>query len=335
MGYKGVVATSTLTLAAIVLNAIGCTKPMHALSFFTFFGARIFRGKTFLLSWKVDDYSNDFCKVLPNSVCGGDIHEVHDLQDISQRFCSSAARTFFPTICTGMERAYLGGMLLVITSVINAVMLLIANYMLWDYITRAKKQTYRINATIVMGIAVVAQCSCQTFYGVLVLAPLDDGGSGNALLSQLFAANKSTGISVGYVLMSCSVLVQMIMLGVVSAHGKTSSELDAGDIEDRKERAELLAEQQKMAAYGSQYGGAAPTYGNQYGGAAPGEAMVYGQAPVQVQTVYGQAPPQMMPHVMMQSDLPPQGFMPPMPAMSQPGPSPPELSPPGPMTPAF
>lgn len=316
MGRKGIIATSSLTVVAIVLNAIGASQPTHIMSFFSLIGLRIFRGKTYLLSWKLDDKSNDFCRVLPQSVCGNDIHEVHELQDISQRFCSTAATQFFPSICDGLSRAYVTGMAMVIVMVVNAVMLLIANYMLWDYINGAKKQSYRVNAQILMGWAVVLQCFLQVFYGAFVLMPLDQGGNSNPIFSAVMSPSKNTGVSSGYLLMGTSVLVQFVMLAVVSTQARTSSELDAGDIEDRKERAELLAEQQKMFANGSSgggYGGApAPGYG-----AAPAQAMVYGQAPVLMST-----------QVVMGSDLPPQGFMPPLGQSSQP-------SAPGPMTPSF
>lgn len=189
---------------------------------------------------------------------------------------------------------------------------------------------------VIMGLATVMQFLCQVLYGSLVLHPLDQSASSsNPLISSLFAPAKTTGISTGFLLMNVSGLVQFIALGVVSTHAKIGEELDAGDIEDRKEREELLAEQQKMAAYGSQNGGP------------PAQATVFGQAPVEVHAAYGHAPPQMMTtHVVMQSDLTPPGFMP-MPAPIQPSPmmqsdvTPPGFMPvpapiqPSPLAPAF
>eukprot|EP00929_Paragymnodinium_shiwhaense_P007989 TRINITY_DN111909_c0_g1_i1.p1 TRINITY_DN111909_c0_g1~~TRINITY_DN111909_c0_g1_i1.p1 ORF type:complete len:363 (-),score=54.63 TRINITY_DN111909_c0_g1_i1:363-1451(-) len=249
MGKKTLLFSNVICGITIVVQMVALVFPMHRVSFFMGFGpwkfARAFTLKTWALSAKLDFNKNDFCSTArsifgEDAICKDDSAESTDLLDVKERFCAGGISTIMPEACVGLDWAYILGLALTVTCVLNMFLLGVSIFLTYHYVHVSPKKKYREVALILSIVGVVLITVQLMMYGTLVLLKLSTvqvrGG-----LSVTIEPSKTTGTDKGYVFAWVSVILQIIVC-ILIFFGKTPEERHLKEArEQMKFEAEMAA----------------------------------------------------------------------------------------------
>lgn len=242
MGEKTIFVFAFLGAASLVFQTLSAVLPVHSVSFFVMPLPLVKAAQlqSYLLEVKIPQGSNLFCSILDKvnpATCKG-ISEGWSLEDAKQRFCEPSMATVFPSLCTAVNSGFITGVMMIFVMILNFCLMSCAIYMFFDYIYRSKKQQYRLNGSMLFAVGTFLYCAAVVIYGCTTIMMLDDIGARGIMFLQ---ANGGTGVSIGYLFMILSIVMQLIMLILTQRIG-SSSELTQEDREELKMRKALEAQ---------------------------------------------------------------------------------------------
>lgn len=212
-------------------------------------------------SW-YNDQRNDFCTIANNQVVQQGLSSVsaalHDffcvgnpssgnIQDIASRVCTTSGTMLFPTLCPGYKYAQEAGFTLMAGTLLNALGIASANYLLYCYTYgKVMKAKYRVYAQIFFVLALVVFVGGAVTYQVTVLQHLNQdcpvlGASPIGVATSFVLKTQGEGnFGYGAYMLCMAVLLQLVMGGLLIMVA-SSKEMSQEEIDDMKADAETSA----------------------------------------------------------------------------------------------
>jgi hypothetical protein len=272
MGEKISLIYGALCSATFVLQIIGSTMKWH---FITFYVAVVFlfRMETGLLISRAEVGATILCGFtkpgnpyrINKRMCER-LEEGAPLQAVAQEWCAPAIYQFFPGPCDGFSAAYIGGIVMMISLMLNWILLSGSLFLLWGYMKGDHKQRYRQFSLALSATGTLVMLAALLFYSFWVVQRLDGiaaGGIGMAL-----SANQGTGISYGFWIVMVSMVFQLTanLLFFCIAKGDELSEEDRQLMKAGREVDKLYSSLEAPAPLAPQPAfGAQPMYGGMPG----------------------------------------------------------------------
>lgn len=244
MGKKIVGLYCTLCVVSFILISISCFNKWHQVTFQAFGAKTLFRLETSLTHAMVPGRSKIFCGIFRSRQTKrcGEFQEGVALQEIASTWCAKMATILYPTACLAFNKAYLCGMSVILTYVMNVILLCTSAYLLYYYLeSKSHKPVYRVWALVLHAIASILMAGAVASYGGVAIPALDAMGGGG--LPFFFDASQSVGVSPGYFLVWLGVLLQFAAMGL-HACMRVSDEESADD----RLYKEMMKEQERYGA---------------------------------------------------------------------------------------
>eukprot|EP00437_Effrenium_voratum_P014352 CAMPEP_0181446854 /NCGR_PEP_ID=MMETSP1110-20121109/26323_1 /TAXON_ID=174948 /ORGANISM="Symbiodinium sp., Strain CCMP421" /LENGTH=346 /DNA_ID=CAMNT_0023570953 /DNA_START=72 /DNA_END=1110 /DNA_ORIENTATION=- len=321
MGKKIVGLYCMMCVLSFVLISISCFNKWHQVTFKTLGFKTVMRMETSLTAVTIPASSKIFCGIFKSKQpkrCA-DMQDGISLQEAASDWCAPMVFTIYPSPCIAFNRAYILGMIVILTYGLNVIFLCSCAFLLYYYLdSKSHKGEYRAWAGILHGVATGLLIAAVVCYSLFAMTALDAiGGSG---IPGIMEASESVGISPGYFLVWVGILIQLVALGF-----HTCMRLNSEETEDQRIYKDMLKEQQVYGAMEAQAGlmeqaSYSQSYvadaGMQYGYAGDAGAQ-YGYGDAGAQYGYAAGAPQPQPVGMPQAPV-----MPDMPAAPSPAPAP-------------
>jgi len=187
----------------------------------------------------------------------GEFQEGVALQEIASTWCAKMATILYPTACIAFNKAYISGMAVILTYVLNIILLCTSAYLLWYYLgSKSHKPVYRVWALVLHAIASILMAGAVASYGGVAIPALDAMGGGG--MPFVFDASQSVGVSPGYFLVWLGVLLQFVAMGLHACMRVSDEETEDDrlykDMMKEQERYGALEEQAKSFQQASEAG---------------------------------------------------------------------------------
>jgi len=221
MGVKAVYGILVMSLIASILYGVALLLPMHRMNFFGGWFWHLATMETHATFIQFPVGRSRFCKTMydageEGNKAKGSITEerfqskgwceklegAHEIQDVAMVMCAPAISVIWPDFCSGLNLAYVMGVVVVIVVVTNAVCQVVGCFLLYDYITRKANPQYRFYGISILAIGGVAMFCVTMIYGTWVLGGLDTVG-GSSFTAGLLTTSRNHGYGPGYVLLCC------------------------------------------------------------------------------------------------------------------------------------
>uniref|UniRef100_A0A7S2AVI8 Uncharacterized protein n=1 Tax=Alexandrium andersonii TaxID=327968 RepID=A0A7S2AVI8_9DINO len=266
MAKKALAVGLFLLSTSMVVTLISLFLPFHKLSIATAGFLDAVEFTTYVIRMHITMHDTTFCKALEVAVrrrgfCKN-MQGTHDLEEVTQIFCSAGSKVVVKNACSGTYFAYTVGVCIVLAAVVNFILDGFAARTLYDYLTKAPRKKKRVMAVALSAVSSVIIVVPLLAYVPLALLQMDYIDFRISVASWIVGKSRDMGTRKGYIGMWFGILLKVVSIGLIY-RGRSGSE-------EASEERQFMTE---MQLYHQQVGLAAPPVQNlplQFGG--PGAA---------------------------------------------------------------